>query len=287
MSMGVTARRRNPRSAPTKPATNAVAGRPSTSAGVSTCSRMPPWRSTAMRSPRVTASSMSWVTKITVFLSWPCRLRNSCWRRSRAMGSTAAEGLVHEKDGRVTAERPGHPDALLLAAGQLVGIAPHVRAGVEPHELEQLGHPGLGASLVPAEQPRHGGHVVRHLQVGEQPGVLDHVADAPAQPHRVHAAHVLAVEEDPARAGVDEPVDHLEGGRLAAARGPHEHAQLAVVHLEVQPFHCEGARAVALGDGFEADHARPTLPTTPAARAGARRRRGERRCAVASHACSP
>ena len=46
---------------PTNPATNPVAGRSYTSAGVPTCSIVP-WLNTAMRSLIVSASSWSWVT---------------------------------------------------------------------------------------------------------------------------------------------------------------------------------------------------------------------------------
>ena len=90
--MPVTASRLSPRSAPTKSATNALAGLPSSSAGVANCSTCPPSLITAIRSPIRTASSMSWVTKTIVLRTVSCSRRNSDCRRSRTTGSTAENG---------------------------------------------------------------------------------------------------------------------------------------------------------------------------------------------------
>ena len=46
----------------------------------------------AMRSPILIASSMSWVTNMTVFGTSLWRRRKSFWRRSRAIGSIAPNG---------------------------------------------------------------------------------------------------------------------------------------------------------------------------------------------------
>ena len=54
-----------------------------------------------------------------------------------------AERLVHEQQPRALGERAGDRDALLHAAGELVGVV--LREVGEPDELEQLGHAGAGA----------------------------------------------------------------------------------------------------------------------------------------------
>ena len=127
------------------------------------------------------------------------------------------ERLVHEQDRRVRRERPGDADSLALAARQLRREPRAVRGRVETDEREQL----LGAcpppSLGPAEQARHGRDVLEHGLVREQAGLLDHVADAAAQLDRVARLDVHAVEQDLAARRLDEPVDHLERRRLAAA----------------------------------------------------------------------
>ena len=52
----------------------------------------PPSRRIAIRSPILIASSMSWVTKRIVLRTSAWRRRNSFWRRSRLIGSTAPNG---------------------------------------------------------------------------------------------------------------------------------------------------------------------------------------------------
>jgi hypothetical protein len=59
------------------------AGRMSSSAGAAYCARWPPFLSTAILSPILIASSMSWVTKTIVLRISACRRRNSFCRRSR------------------------------------------------------------------------------------------------------------------------------------------------------------------------------------------------------------
>ena len=60
--------------------------------GVSYWAMWEPSRSTAIRSPSLTASSKSWVTKTMVLRSVCCSRRNSSCSRSRVIGSTAPNG---------------------------------------------------------------------------------------------------------------------------------------------------------------------------------------------------
>ncbi len=92
-----------------------------------------------------------------------------------------AERLVHEQHRRVDGERPRHPDALLLPAGELVRVPPRVHRVVQAHQVEQLGDPVLGAARVPAQQGRHGRDVLGDGAVREQADVLDDVADPAPQ----------------------------------------------------------------------------------------------------------
>ena len=89
-----------------------------------------------------------------------------------------AERLVHEHDRRVGGHRPGHADALLLAAGELRRVAPQIALGIKADELEQLGGAVVDALLGPAEQARDRADVALDRQVGEQADLLKDVADA-------------------------------------------------------------------------------------------------------------
>ena len=61
------------------------------------------------------------------------------------------EGLVEQHDLGLDRERPGERDALLLAAGELVGVA--ALESAEPDELEQLVHSVAGACLRGSPKP--------------------------------------------------------------------------------------------------------------------------------------
>ena len=88
-----------------------------------------------------------------------------------------AERLVEEHDARADGQGPGERHPLLLAAGELMGVATSQAA--EPDELEQL----LGPGAVPSGDAE--ADVAHHRQVGEQGAFLGDVADASVLgPHR-------------------------------------------------------------------------------------------------------
>ncbi len=179
-------------------------------------------------------------------------------------GVDRPEGLVHEHDRRVHRERPGDADALPLAARQLVREAVAVLRGVQADQRQQLVRAGPQPFLRPAEQARHGRHVVADGLVREQPHLLDDVADAPTQLGDVASRGIHAVDQDAPAGRLDEPVHHLEAGGLAASRRADEHADLAGRHRQRQVVHgarCLGRlavlaldrRVVALGHVLEFD----------------------------------
>jgi hypothetical protein len=92
----------------------------------------------------------------------------------------------------------------------------------------------------------------------EEAGLLDDVADAPAQRGRVDALHRLAVEQDLSLGGVDHPVDHPERCRLPAAGRADEYGDLAGGRLQAETVNGDGPVWVAFGDSVERDHARPS-----------------------------
>jgi hypothetical protein len=172
------------------------------------------------------------------------------------------EGLVHEHDRRVHGQGPGHPDPLALAARELVGVAVADLGGQADH-LQQLAHPGPGPLIVPAGQLGHGGDVLADGAVREQADLLDDVADAAPQLGRVDRGHVASVDDDVAAGGLDHPVDHPQGGGLAAARGADQDREVTLGHLEGDVVDGRGAIGEALGDGFEADQLPPPVVWAP------------------------
>ena len=112
----------------------------------------------------------------------------------------------------------------------------------------------MGLLLRRPDQRRHRGDVRDDLLVGEQPDLLDHVADPASELHRVLRGDVASLEEDPAGGGLDQPVDHLQRGGLPAARRPDQDDQLAGRHLEVELVHRHRPVGVLLADPLEPDH---------------------------------
>ena len=165
-------------------------------------------------------------------------------------GVDRAEGLVHEHDRRVRGQGASHAHALPLAARELARIALAVSSGLEAHERQELVGARRAGGLGPAQQARHRGHVLGDGLVREEPGLLDDVADAATQLGDVAAADVLPVDEDPAVARLDEPVHHLEGRGLAAARGTDEDADASRGHRQRQVLDRALRRGTARGGGI-------------------------------------
>ena len=179
-----------------------------------------------MRSARPRASAWSWVTKTVVIPS----VRWS-WR----------EGLVQQQHARPVDERAcqGHP--LLHAARQLRRPLPS--RGLEPHELERVPHPALDLRGRHPPLAQAEGDVLADGQVREERvGLEDHAE--PAQMRRP-SRDVLAVDQHPPGRRLDEAGHEVQRGRLAAAGGPQEREEFALVHGEVEGVHRAHGAVVA------------------------------------------
>ena len=258
--MGVTLRRLRPRSAPTKSATIADAGLPRTSAGVSYWARI-----AADVEDRDAVAHLHGL--LDVVGHEHDRLAHLVLQAQELVlephagdGVDRAERLVHQQDRRVGGERRG-PRRPAGAARRRAG------RGSGRGTRRGRGRPARGA--------RRRGPSTRFLSQPEQPGhgrrrssAIVWCGNRPTcwitYPIRRRSStgstcgDVLVVEEDAAAGRLDEPVDHLQGGRLAAARRPDEHADLALGDLEAELAHGDGAVRVPLGDGLEADHDAPS-----------------------------
>ena len=189
------ASRRSARSSPMNSATKSSAGWARIASGVSYWASTPPGRRIAIRSPIMIASSMSWVTKITVFATSRCRRRSSSCRRARVIGSSAPNGSSISSTGGSAASARASPTRWRWPPGQLGRIAPGV-ARLEPDQVEELGDPVVRPRLRPAEQPRDGRHVVADRHVREEADLLDHVPDPASQLDDGQVADAAAVDPD-------------------------------------------------------------------------------------------
>ena len=187
-------------------------------------------------------------------------------------------GLVGDQEAGIAGEGHGDHHALLLAAGELVGVvagsprrqADQLQEAARRRALDLVGLDGLG-DLV-ADALHRVERVLRALEHDRRA----RPADGP-QPAGLHGQHVVAVEEDLAfgrRARRQQP-EQGHGHRRLAATGLARHAhRLALVHVEADPAHGRHAPTrAAVGDVEVADRqdgARPVRAhrrPLPAARA--------------------
>ena len=105
-------------------------------------------------------------------------------------------------------------------------------SGSSPDHVEQLVYPGVDPVPIPSEQTWHGGDVVRDRAAGEEPDLLDHVADLASRLGRRALANRTAAYEDVSLGDLHHAVDHPHGSRLPGARRADEDADLTCRDIE-------------------------------------------------------
>ena len=139
-------------------------------------------------------------------------------------------------------ERAGNPDALPLAAGELVRVAVVV-LGVEADQLEQLLHGALDpARRLDLLQPERRAHDRPHRVPGIERGVgilEDHLDLAPQRAHPAlpQVRDVVAVDHDLAAGRLVQPGQQAPGSGLPAPRFADQAEGLAPGHGQVDPVH--------------------------------------------------
>ncbi len=144
------------------------------------------------------------------------------------LGVERRERLVEQEDRRLDRQRPGEGHPLLLAAGELVGVAVGVDA--ETDQLEHVVGPLAAGRAVATAQLEAEGDVVAHCQVREQAvGLEDH-------PHVAlvgrHPGEVLAADLDAAGRRLVEAGQDAQCRGLAAARRAEQGHELAGGEME-------------------------------------------------------
>ena len=145
------------------------------------------------------------------------------------IGSIAPNGSSISITRRVGGERAGDADPLALAARELRRVAVARCSRVEADELEQLVDARARcASLVPAEQPRHGGDVLgRSCGAGTGRSAGSRSRSRAAARPACGRARCWPPSRMSPLGDLDHAVDHPHRGRLAAARRADQHADLA------------------------------------------------------------
>ena len=175
------------------------------------------------------------------------------------LGVEVRQRLVHQERLRVADDRAPHRDALALAAGQVRRLALEVVGEVE--DLGRLVDLGVDLLLRALRELQRERDVVAHGHVRVQRVALEDHRD-------VAVARGLLVDDlaaDPQLAGRDvlEPRDHVQRGRLPAARRPDEDHELPVADLQVEALDGGVAVRVRLDDVVENDVSHSRLLLIP------------------------
>ncbi len=111
-------------------------------------------------------------------------------------GIKRAEGLVHQKDGRIGGEGTSDADALALAAGKLARTAMREFAGIEADKMQHFIDAGGDARGIPLFQNGNESDILSNREVGEKTGILNDVTDAATKADEIPIARGTILDED-------------------------------------------------------------------------------------------
>ena len=150
------------------------------------------------------------------------------------------ERLVHQEGLRLAHDRAAHRDALALAARERARLA--LEELLDLQDLRGAADALLHLLLRQLAQLEPEGEVLLDGHVRVERVALEDHRDVAVLRRQVVDDSVA--DADLAVADLLEAREHPQGGRLPAARGPHEHHQLAVLDCEVEVP--DGLRSVAV-----------------------------------------
>jgi hypothetical protein len=137
--------------------------------------------------------------------------------------------LVEQEHLGLAHDRAADRDALALAAGQRARLA--IQQCFELKRLGGAAHGGVDVALRAAGDLQREAHVLGHRHVRIQRVALEHHRHAALGRRRV--GDVDAADQHAPRAHLLEAGDHAQRRRLAAARRPDQHHELAFGHGQV------------------------------------------------------
>ena len=146
------------------------------------------------------------------------------------LGVEVGERLVEQEHRGIAHQRAADRDALALAAGELVG--PAVEQRLDLQERRRMGDLALDLGLGGLGHPEAERHVLAHAHARVERIGLEHHRDAAVL--GLLPGDVALADPDLPAADLEQPGDRVEQRGLAAARGPEQHDELALLDLEVE-----------------------------------------------------
>jgi len=111
-------------------------------------------------------------------------------------GIERAEGLVHQKNGRIGGEGASDADALALAARKFAGTAMGKFARIEADEVEHFIDAVGDARSIPLSQSGNEGDIFGNSEVRKKTGVLDDVTNPAAEADEIPLAGGALLDND-------------------------------------------------------------------------------------------
>ena len=147
------------------------------------------------------------------------------------------ERLIQQQDVRHFYQRPGNGHPLLLAAGQLAGLAVQKLPDLYQRGclIHTPGHLLFGKAVFPLQIFQREEDIFPHRQVGVEGVVLKHHAH-PAQLWG-QGGDVPVAEEDLSAGGLLQPADKVQGSALSTAGGAKQADELAVGNFKGEVIH--------------------------------------------------
>ena len=167
-------------------------------------------------------------------------------------GIQGAEGLIEQEDLRLRGQCPRDPHSLALATRELVRPTRDELGRLQLEQGEQLAYSRLLLAGAPGEQVEGDGHILPDGHVREEADLLEAVPDAAPQLEPLQGSRIRSGNSDRAGRGLDEPVDQLQRGGLAASRASQQHEKLSTRDLQREVLNREG-RTVGFGEAIELD----------------------------------
>ena len=157
-------------------------------------------------------------------------------------GVEAAGGLVGEQQARFADDGAGDRDALSLAARELPWMVAQAMPEAHAFERDLCAGTALACRHPGVKQPSC--HVVERCHPVGEVKLLEDKSDCVGPKRRefgvVHAHHIVASNAGCTLGGAVERADDVEHGRLAAATGPDDREQFALVDGEVDAVQGHG-----------------------------------------------
>ena len=164
----------------------------------------------------------------------------------------AAERFIHQQNVGVHHQSPGQPYPLLHPAGKLPGE--RVFPTAQAHQFQSLAGALVAFLFANPLDFQPPGGVVDDIAVRHQPVMLEHHGDfPPPEIHQLvvrHPGNLVPVNDNLAAGGLDEPEQAAHHRGLAAARKPHNHKGLALVHRKVHIPQADHIAQLALDDAL-------------------------------------